>query len=82
MNLSMLTKDLLRFRLMNNAIKPSFVNVGDSALLELASALVTLYEKGVGKTRGELEEASSQITGTARDLKLTRGLDKIALDRC
>lgn len=78
----MLTKDLLRFRLMNNAIKPSFLRTDDAAFLELASALVELYEKGVGKTRAELEEASSQITGTARDLKLSRGLDKIALDRC
>ena len=78
----MLTKDLLRFRLMNNAIKPAFVRTDDPALLELSAALISLYEKGVGKTRGALEEESSQITGTARDLKFSRGLDKIALDRC
>lgn len=78
----MLTKDLLRFRLMNNAIKPAFLNTGDQALLELAAAIIDVYQKGAGQTRGELEEASSQITGTHRDLKLSRGLDKIALDRC
>ncbi len=79
---AVLTKDLLRFRTVNNSIKPQFVKVDDPAMLELASALVDLYGRGVGKTRGELAESADQITGTARDLKLSRGLDKIALDRC
>jgi uncharacterized protein len=78
----MLTKDLLRFRLMNNAVKPAFVKTDDPALLEMAAALIGIYERGVGAKRCELEESAGQITGGARDLKLSRGLDKIVLDRC
>ncbi len=78
----MLTKDLLRFRLMNNAVKPSFVKTDDPALLELAASLIALYESSAGSTRGSIEESAGALLKTAKDLKLARGIDKIALDRC
>jgi len=78
----MLTKDLLRFRLMNNAIKPSFVKTDDPALLEFAASLIGIYEGGAGEKRCALEEKAEQITSSINDLKLSRGLNKIALDRC
>jgi len=78
----MLTKDLLRFRVMNNAIKPAFVKADDPALLEFASSLISLYEGSAGAKRGALEESAEALIKPVKDLKLARGVNKIALDRC
>lgn len=78
----MLTKDLLRYRVMGNSVRPSFIRTDDPALLDFAASLIAVYEGREGATRAELEEASSPLVSTLKDMKTSKGLNKLVLDRC
>jgi len=78
----MLTKDLVRFRRSKDKVRPSFIQTTKSENLRLATALVGIFEKAQGKTRGELGEAVSEIIASTDGPDLVaRGLEKLLLDR-
>jgi len=80
----MLTKDLLKFRRSGEYLKPFFVAVDDSELLELAAKLLAVYESGAGAdglTRSELEEMIEPLLRSYRDVKVAKGFNKLILDR-
>ena len=78
----MLTKDLLRYRIVSGFAKPSFIEPKDPQLLHFASLLIAVYENGAGTKREDVESAAAQLVNAKRDLKLARGLQKILEDRC
>ncbi|MBU8901131.1 MAG: DUF790 family protein [Victivallales bacterium] len=81
----MLTKDLVKFRKQGKYVRPNFIATNDSSLLRIAEDLLTIYhgqEEGENLTRGEIEELVEPVLKSHRDLKLTRGLNKLVLDRC
>ena len=81
----MLTKDLVKFRRQGKYVRPVFISTDDSALLRMAEDLLTIYhgqEEGGNLTRGEIEELVEPVLKSHRDLKLTRGLNKLVSDRC
>jgi len=80
----MLTKDLLRFRSVGGAAKPQFIDPADPALLRLAAKLLECYrfEEGESVSARELEEQTAPLVNAAHDRKLSKGLNKIILDRC
>lgn len=81
----MLTKDLIKFRKQGKYIRPSFIAADDAVLLRIAEDLLTVYngrEENRSLTRGEIEELVEPVLKSHRDLKLTRGLNKLILDRC
>lgn len=78
----MLTKGLIRARTIADQIRPRFIKTDDGNLLDLAAELIALYKPENDLLRGELEAESDTITRTHRDLKLSKGLNKIMLDQC
>ena len=81
----MLTKDLVKFRKQGKYVRPNFIATDDSKLLRVAEDLLTVYhgqEEGENLTRGEIEELVEPVLKSHRDLKLTRGFNKLILDRC
>ena len=78
----MLTKDLLRFRIRQNHVKPDFISVTDPQLLQLAGDLLGIYTQHLDKRRGDIEAAADCIISTHKDLKIAKGLHKLILDRC
>ena len=80
----MLTKDLIKFRKQGKYVRPVFIATDDSRLLRIAEDLLTIYhgqEEGGNLTRGEIEELVEPILKSYRDIKLTRGFNKLILDR-
>ena len=81
----MLTKDLVKFRKQGKYVRPNFIATDDSRLLRIAEDLLTVYhgqEEGENLTRGEIEELVEPVLKSHRDLKLTKGFNKLILDRC
>ncbi len=78
----MLTKDLLRYRIAAGYAKPSFIESKDPSLLNFASQLIGVYTDGCGLKREDVEHSALQLVNSKRDLKLSRGLQKILEDRC
>lgn len=81
----MLTKDLVKFRKQGKYVRPNFIATDDSGLLRIAEDLLTVYhgqEEGENLTRGEIEELVEPVLKSHRDLKLTKGFNKLVLDRC
>jgi len=77
----MLTKDLLRTRLAGNYIKPRFISTDDPDLQELADSILKICREGVGRTREYLENAAASCAALHKDVKLAKGLVKLAFDR-
>ncbi len=81
----MLTKDLIKFRKQGKYVRPVFISTDDSGLLRIAEDLLTVYhgqEEGGSLTRGEIEELVEPVLKSHRDLKFTKGLNKLVSDRC
>jgi uncharacterized protein len=81
----MLTKDLIKFRKQGKYVRPNFIATDNNILLRIAEDLLTVYhgqEEGENLTRGEIEELIEPVLKSHRDLKLTRGFNKLILDRC
>lgn len=77
----MLTRDLLRYRLDGDMVKPSFLKA-TPAIRDLAEALLAHWQGGVGGRLGELEDAAMPILHRSRALVVGRGLQKLILDAC
>ncbi len=79
----MLTGELVRVSLdKNGLVKPGFVDPGNARLRERAQEILDVLREGIGRRRGEIDEEIAAIVGDGVDHKLTRGLVKLALDRC
>ena len=78
----MLTKDLIRYKILKGKFTPSFIRVDNTILLKLASGLVALFSNSAGLSREELLEQSAQIRESSSIGNLVaRGLEKLLLDR-
>jgi predicted nuclease of restriction endonuclease-like RecB superfamily len=77
----MLTADLIRATVRKGEIKAQFVDTGDDATLERATALCALWSGAVGKQRGELDEALDDLASEDPRAMLVRGLAKLLDDR-
>ena len=77
----MLTRDLLRYRLDGDQVKPSFLKA-TPAIRELTEAVLAHWQGGVGGRLGELEDAAIPILHRSRALVVGRGLQKLVLDGC
>lgn len=78
----MLTRDLIRYKILQDAINPEFINPADPDLLDAAEQLLTIFKSAEGKTRSELsEESKPVIEGAPFEAVIARGLEKLLLDR-
>jgi predicted nuclease of restriction endonuclease-like RecB superfamily len=79
----MLTGDLVRVRIEQQRLRPSWVDRDDAKLLERAEELVALFRQALAEqwNRGRIDEAVKAVAGTGIDHKLTRGLAKVLTDR-
>ena len=79
----MLTGDLVRVRIEQQRLRPSWVDRDDTKLLERADELVSLFRQALAEqwNRGRIDEAVKAVAGTGIDHKLTRGLAKVLTDR-
>lgn len=78
----MLTKDLVRFRKYKDKITPLLLKVEDEALLNTAGQLLEIFKASNGKTRSELlEDSKLIIENSPQEAVITRGLEKLLLDR-
>lgn len=77
----MLTADLLRARVVKGEVRPVYVDPQAPSLLALASTLVELFTRYVGRPRGELDDALAEQLGEGTDYLLHRGLAKLLADR-
>lgn len=80
----MITSDLIRVRIKQANIEPSFVDPESPRMLERAGELVEIWSAGLqrGATRGELSEEVEDLIGDGIDHKLVRGLAKVLDDCC
>jgi len=74
----MLTLDLLRFRVTGDVVSPVYLTTtGGRKYLDMAEALIGIFNSCVGRTLGELEEEIEDSFGAGTDYKVYRGLAKI-----
>ncbi len=78
----MLNKDLLRYNVRSGEIKPKFIKAETPDLIELSQQLLALYDPELELTRGEIEQMSTPLVNSIKDLKLAKGLNKLILDKC
>ena len=78
----MLTTDLVRARVRSGVLHPEYVDPEKPGLLELATALIELFEAHVGKSRRALDDELRAATGDGTEFLLHRGLAKLLFDRC
>lgn len=76
----MLTADLLRARVVQRELRPSFVDPSAPRVVERADQLVALFREGIGRPRGELRAEVEGLIGDGLDVKLVRGLAKVLDD--
>lgn len=79
----MLTGDLLRARVVQKKIHPSFIKIDEPKHVDRAEQLLDLYRLALesGWTRGQIDDAATEIEGTDTDIKLVRGIAKVLQDR-
>ena len=77
----MLTKDLLRFGVAGDEIRPKLLKA-TPAISELADKLLAHWRDGVGTTLGSMEEAAVPILHGTRSLHVAKGLQKLIVDGC
>lgn len=77
----MLTKDLLQYRIRQGRAHPSFVDVADPALLELAAEFIALIDASMGTERAEIEQRLAARASAFERAKVGHGLVKLLLDR-
>ena len=77
----MLTRDLLRYRLDGDLVKPSFLKA-TPAIRELTESILAHWQGGIGGRLGELEDAAIPFLHRSRALVVGRGLQKLVLDGC
>lgn len=78
----MLTKELVRYRMMGGRIKPRFINPADGGLLDLAAAMLAVHDVETRQTRAWLAEEMTPLSRAIKDLKLAKGLAKLVDDAC
>lgn len=76
-----LTKDLLQYRIRKGRAHPSFVDVADPALLELATETIALVDASMGTERAEIEQRLAARASAFDRPKIGHGLVKLLLDR-
>lgn len=77
----MLTRQLLRFQVDGDVLKPRLLKT-TPAVLALAEQLLEHWQAGVGRMRGELEDGESAILHGSRQMLVGRGLSKVLTDAC
>ena len=78
----MLTKDLLRYDQQGQKVLPFFVSPSDPQLLEIASALIDIFQVSLGQTREELKESTKHLVNSYGTLSfIMRGFEKLLTDR-
>jgi predicted nuclease of restriction endonuclease-like RecB superfamily len=75
----MLTKDLLRYRIDDGRISPSFLDPGSPRYSQAARDLIAIFSEHIGKTLGELEEAIEKYAASRTDYRILRGLAKVLM---
>ncbi len=75
----MLPRDLVRVRRRGDALEPAFLRP-TPALTDLAQRLLDHWRGGIGRTRGDLEDAAVPLLHSSRALAVAKGLQKILLD--
>ena len=78
----MLTPDLVRARRRRGELLLVELGKDRAAAEQLSSALLALAREHVGRTRGELAQAMSDISAGARQRKIWLGLTKLVEDAC
>ena len=78
----MLTADLVQVSIRRGEVHPKYIRPDDAENLELAAALIRIFEGHAGKPRHELSSELEQLSGTGTAFIFHRGLAKLLLDRC
>jgi len=80
--IQVLTKNLIRYRIVKNKIFPRFIQTNDPLLLQTSSELLDLFNESSGKTRNQLISDSNNIIDYCNcPTIITRGLEKLLMDR-
>ena len=77
----MLTADLVQARSYRGEVRPRYIDPADAGHLALARQLIEVFTAHLGRTRGELERALSDLLGAGTAFLLHRGLGKLLADR-
>ena len=75
----MLTLDLLRFRVVGDAVTPIYLDPRGK-YLAVAEQIAAAFGSCVGQTTGQLDETLDEMAGSAPDYKVYRGLAKMMGD--
>jgi len=70
----MLPKELLRYRIESGQIRPAFLDTASPRYRHVASELFAAFDKQVGNTQGELDEAIEKYAAGRTDYRIIRGL--------
>jgi uncharacterized protein len=75
----MLTKNLLRYRMESGSIRPLFLDSRTTRILDSAQGLIRIFERHLGRTKGELDEAIKQYTAAQTGFRVLQGFAKILM---
>ena len=75
----MLTKDILKFRTRSGKIYPQFTDMESDHWLRFAADLLKCYSNNE-QNRSELQQQTSELIATEKDIKTAKGFNKVLLD--
>lgn len=78
----MLTSDLVTVSIRKGEVVPRYVDAEDEESLELARALIDIFQSSVDRPRERLDAELQDFLGTGTAFLLHRGLAKLLSDRC
>ncbi len=73
----MLTKNLLKYKLQGDRVKPSFIDEENPDHIDLARKLLSLYNPEKAYKRSEIEELVGPILNSYSDSIMAKGLNKL-----
>jgi hypothetical protein len=80
--ITVLTKNLVRYKIYKNTISPRFIQTNDPQLLQTADQLLELFRESIGKDRGTLIADCKTIVDYCDSQPIVeRGLEKLLMDR-
>ena len=78
----MLTSQHLQVRIRKGVVQPLYIDPESEDLLEIAGALIHIFDQHRNCTRAKLEEELKDYLGTGTEYLFYRGLAKLLMDRC
>lgn len=78
----MLTLELVKTTYRNKTIYPSYINIEDQHLLDIARTIIMIFQENIGKRREIIQNQLQELIGSSSELLQYKGLAHLIEDKC